>query len=698
MFGIVIFFVFSTAGIVFVLGRFSKLPVRSEKKLPWGAIIFITLCGIWLGLIFFSTLSFWLSWLFRYLNWKVFSFGPEKLSALLFLLAGLIYIAQHLWRRYLCSKDKNGRVIEKITEPDNSLLFSLAKAPAGYLLFLTIVAIIFSSWLYLVSFRESNGYLQAGASVFSDLAPHSALVSSFAQGANIPPDYPHFAADGILYHFFFYHLAGQLHAGGLSLAFALNFLSALGLVSFILLLGLFSWRLSSNKKALLLAPFLALNRSSFAFFSHLISLKSSSSLTIPEQLWQQSQFIGNTPREEWGLWTVNVYANQRHFPAALAILLILLLLQTDSIRWRNLSPKNSKEMLYSWGQKEFYLGRDEFKKQQQLMVLFIFFLPYWHGSIFLTALMLLFCLAFFSDNRIYLLAAAAGGLGHAFLQRSLFSPQASISTDIFQFGFIAEDKSWGGILIYLLQLLGIFLPLLLIFFIKDKKYRLWLGIASLPFVFSFFFSLTPDVTVNHKFIMISVILWSTMLADFLLSWPSFTSKKSLHSLLVFLTVLTIFILTVTGLYEIIVFKNLSKIQVSIPLENEMISWIEENTAPDAVFLTAPFAYHSFFLTGRRAWYGHPYYAWSAGHDTFAREKLLNQLTWSDDINEYIDFFKQQSIDAILFDDESRLHPDFPLNEEIIAALFPLAAEFDDEGNSKIYLVNDNIYSAVPLHR
>jgi hypothetical protein len=40
-------------------------------------------------------------------------------------------------------------------------------------------------------------------SVFSDLRPHTALISSFARGANFPTWYPHFPMDGIRYIFCF---------------------------------------------------------------------------------------------------------------------------------------------------------------------------------------------------------------------------------------------------------------------------------------------------------------------------------------------------------------------------------------------------------------------------------------------------------------------------------------------------------------
>ncbi|NLK02470.1 MAG: hypothetical protein GX314_05320, partial [Clostridiaceae bacterium] len=214
----------------------------------------------------------------------------------------------------------------------------------------------------------------------------------------------------------------------------------------------------------------------------------------------------------------------------------------------------------------------------------------------------------------------------------------------------------------------------------------------------FLFSLTPDVTVNHKLIMITIILWSIPISGFLLHLPALTKQRVSKILLVIATWLLIFVLTISGIYECLVFHNLSQIRLSIPLRSELTDWIEQNTAPDAVFLTAPAAYHQFFLTGRRAWYGHPYYAWSAGHDTEARLHELEQLAVLSTAAAYQEYLEQSGIDAVLIDDEARNHPDISIDEELVALLYPLSASFPNQNNSKIYVINPEIFRQSPLHR
>lgn len=711
MLGIVLLVCFSAAGTIFVDTRLNRPVINRKRQIaPGGIIVFVVLTGSWLGLILLSTLSFWLTWLFRSLGTdRLFPLGPERIAGWLTLGLSVCYLIVQIRQNIRNSKkekiDYNSKPIVSRSHlaAGNSLLDSLAAAPTLYLLILALAAAIFLYWLLHTSFHEADGYLRAGASVFSDLSPHTALTSAFAQGANIPPDYPHFAADGINYHFFFFHLAGMLVSGGLPIHLALNLLTWFGLVSFLILLGLLAWRLTGRRGTILLAPFLAIFRSSLAFFSFLAgSIRDSLQDQIPvwEKLLRHSHFIGDTPKEDWGLWSINVYANQRHLPTALAVLMIILLLQSDNIRsFRTEDRSALKSWLTGWLKRDYWLTAAPKQSGQQLiLILFLILLPYWHGSVFLSALMLLFCLAMISDNRLYLLIGAVIGTVSALLQNQIFSNSPAWPGQIFQPGFISENRSLPGILHYLLELTGILLPLIIIVFLMLKRLRFWIILSSCPLVFAFLFSLTPDVTVNHKLIMITIILWSIPISGFLLHLPALTKQRVSKILLVIATWLLIFVLTISGIYECLVFHNLSQIRLSIPLRSELTDWIEQNTAPDAVFLTAPAAYHQFFLTGRRAWYGHPYYAWSAGHDTEARLHELEQLAVLSTAAAYQEYLEQSGIDAVLIDDEARNHPDISIDEGLVALLYPLSASFPNQNNSKIYVINPEIFRKSPLHR
>ena len=74
-------------------------------------------------------------------------------------------------------------------------------------------------------------------------------------------------------------------------------------------------------------------------------------------------------------------------------------------------------------------------------------------------------------------------------------------------------------------------------------------------------------------------------------------------------------LTATGVSEWATYFNLNKGYTSVNINSPVTKWIMENTDPSDVFLTPTWSMNRFILAGRPMYYGWPYYAWSAGHDT-----------------------------------------------------------------------------------
>src|SRR5215469_1904463 len=81
----------------------------------------------------------------------------------------------------------------------------------------------------------SNGMVRLTGMQFSDFGPNSAIAQSFALGHNFPTEYPHYSGQPIHYHFLFYFQAGNLEFLGLHLAWAVDILSVLGLISMLAL-------------------------------------------------------------------------------------------------------------------------------------------------------------------------------------------------------------------------------------------------------------------------------------------------------------------------------------------------------------------------------------------------------------------------------------------------------------------------------
>lgn len=74
----------------------------------------------------------------------------------------------------------------------------------------------------------------------------------------------------------------------------------------------------------------------------------------------------------------------------------------------------------------------------------------------------------------------------------------------FYWGFLADNKSISGVLWYLVEISGFFFVGMIVaaVFLKRSQRAVLMG-CLLPMVFAFLVSLTPDINVNHKYVMIS---------------------------------------------------------------------------------------------------------------------------------------------------------------------------------------------------
>ncbi|HBP38244.1 MAG TPA: hypothetical protein DD640_05805 [Clostridiales bacterium] len=708
------------------LASSQSLPLLESS--PWPAFIFRLGASLWLGLLPLTWLTFgFAAALSSLLPQSIHPLLPVNVLVIVTLLVWLIqpYLRQITGRLSQAARpDWRYGLPRRLghsgpPEPARSchsawirMIRSLQQPDARFYLLTALIWLALALFLMAGTFYRDGTLYRAGYSVFSDFAPHTALVSSFSQGRNWPVEYPHFANDGIAYHFLFYFLCGNLNYLGLPLDWAINLPSILGLMTFCLLLGTLALCLTARRATFLLAPLLLFCRSSLAFFTYLSGLAGvygagpSAWPDILRAMLKQDVYIGNTAHDSWGLWGVNVYANQRHLLPGLSVALIVLFLLLPDLR------RGLKLRLASPGWKSFLTNRDfwlgskdpEWRRRATAFILCLM-LPYFHGSALVSLLLMLGFIGIFSSNRLFLLILEAGSVLAASLQSRLFAGQAVrvIQPEIL-IGFLAPDQSLAGILAYLLEMSGLLLPLLLIaYWLPDRKRKVLLAAFMLPLCFALIVSLTPDVTVNHKYIMISFAFGNIYIADLLVRlWHlPFRRRQSagtdtgnqragtdgwLSRLPKLAAVLLTLVLTITGLQELIILKNISKKTVAIDSASPLIGWISQNTLPDAVFVTAPYHYNAFFLSGRSVWLGHAYYAWSAGHDTAGR---LVQEQWliaggNGDLAAVRQLIVSAGLDYLLLDDALRTHDQFTVNESFFDRHFPVAAEFPALGNLKIY--------------
>jgi len=587
-------------------------------------------------------------------------------------------------------------------------LLKLKRLFKSYYFYSIIALTLFASYIIFYTFFVKDNIVHSGFTVFSDFAPHTAVINSFAKGHNFPAQYPHFAGDGINYHFFFFYLCGNLHYLGMRLDFAMNVPSIAGIVSFGALLGHFSVVLTRRKNTFLIAPAMLFFRSSNAVFSYFGDLYNERGFdigTILNDIIKTDIFIGKTRHDDWGLWALNVYANQRHFLWGFSIILIIIMLFLPSL---NTSFKDIKGFQY-FTLKDFWVVDN--KGNLVISAILIAILPYWHGSMLLTGLCVLFVMAFFAKERISYLAVGITGVVASLFWSNIFSNGvSSVANPSFYWVFISDDKSILGVLIYLFNVLGVsfILMFLIIIFRKGMTGKVMMLAFLGPMVFALTVSLTPDVTVNHKFIIASAALFNIFIAEFICIIYEYTGGaililknenlkitdkiKNTFKLvaMIIMTIILSFSVFSTGIVELIGYINKNDNQFRVDLNSPVITWVEANTDPEDIFLTAPYHMNPLFFTGRKIFYGWPYYTWTAGHDTFSRNiEMINLFSgYNGNISAFLETAGKYNLKYAIIDAELLNNTEYSVDVQFFDTNFERVLYLPKNNNTAIYKLYD----------
>lgn len=536
-----------------------------------------------------------------------------------------------------------------------------------------LVLLAISGFLMFYTFNVRDGIARIGLSVFGDFGPHLSIIRSFSRGHNFPTQYPLFPDGTMRYHFMFQFLAGNLEFLGLPLDWAFNLPSILSFTAFLMLLYSLAVILMGEPAVGIMTVILFLFRSSFAFFSYLETLGHVSAATLVQKLLTNFEFIGKTASEDWGLWNMNVYANQRHLAFSLGLLMLVLIIAVPSFKnmINSLKQANShRRRLY-----ELLLKRDAWQPESVLHPVAVGVLlglaSFWNGAVVIATWLFLLFLAFFSKRRLNFLIILAISAILVYAETAFFMglgnspvhPQLNV-------GFLAAQHDIFGISAYYLELLGILPFVLIAALIWSAPNGAWLLAAafSIPLLFATLVQLTPDVAVGHKYVIISVMLLNILIANFLHHLIS-SGKMLKIAIAGFLVVL----LTVTGIVDVVTIYNRDRAEkaMTFDMNDPLLLWVGKNTHPNDVFLTDVYWLHPVLLAGRRIFYGWPYYAWSAGYDTPGRESLVNEIYGSNDTDRVKLLVREQGIDYIVIDDENRNSKSYTLNENVIKKSFRL---------------------------
>ncbi len=620
---------------------------------------------IWLRLAAaFGVGTLVVTWALYFLAWMLHMLAGQKKPLILanivviLLAAGLTGF--FIWRGRKKGGEKEILIADKKTFVRECILYGILAAFVTFTMFYV--------------FHVEGTRLLSGNTVFSDYAPHTAMIRSFSLSANFPTQYPHFGGEDVKYHFMFQCLVGNLEFLGLRIDIAYNIVSIFAMLGFLILLTQIARRLTGRFAAAVCASVLFFFRSGLALFLFLREHIAADDLftTLKENV----AFIGYTPNENWGLWNYNVYLNQRHLAFGLLIAALALYFFLDYIE----ANAASRARGLAWWKGSF-VGKEAWLPEKPVLAalagVVLGLSSFWNGATVIGGLLILAGFAIFSKHKLDYAIAAFATVVLSFLQTKIFIWGNAVSAH-FQWGFIAEDKSMLGVLWFLLEVTGVtvFGAIVLAFFL-DRKCRVALASFLLPVVFAFTMSLTPDVTVNQKYIMIAcaflTIFWGAALVKlFSRGWTKVVA------------VILAIALTATGVYEftLIIRNNGEHHRIGADLSSKTLAWLAENTTEKDLLLTPRYSLSDVTLSGCMMYLGWPYYAWSAGYDTDYRGRLAVEMYTTGDTEELKELVRQEGIDYIIFEDGM----DFDgimAREDIIAICYQCVFTSDD-GRIRIY--------------
>ncbi|MDO4803605.1 MAG: hypothetical protein Q4A32_02140, partial [Lachnospiraceae bacterium] len=641
--------------------------------------------------------------------------------------------------------------------------FALLKKESIF--YIIVLAFVWFSFHYVLHMEGTN--LKLGHTVLSDYSPNIALIRSFSWFTNYPTEYPYFAGQDIKYHFMFMFFTGNMEYLGLPMSFAYNLTSTLSLFGFFIMLTQLALRITGRFAAAVLTALFFTFRSGLAIFMYIREHLAAGDLL--NALATNTSFIGYTTHEEWGFWNYNVYLNQRHLGFGLIIATTVIWyffgyveeacggvpcdaanaqasasypdLQQESCVDASCDVANASDSetikmtgndsasedksenvnltaKFSAWFTEFFLSKKAWLPKAPDLALvsgiILGLCSFWNGACVIGGLLILAGFAIFSKNKIDYVILAVFSVLLASLQAKAFIFGSAVSPTLY-FGFISDSKSITGMMGFLAEMAGLtIVGSLAAAFVVSKKEKVLIAACWLPILFSFSVSLTPDVAVNHKYIMMVMaylsIIWAGIVTEL------FSGKKG-DALLTddcdkydrnklfsgkkgetptrnnlggkVLAVLVAILMTVNGLYDytIILRGNDRNHCMTLDTNHDLTVYIRENLTYDDMVLSGLHAISELTATGIRIYCGWPYYAWSAGYDTDYRCDLARRMYTEMGADEIRTTMENEGITHVLYE-KDMVYDDIPAREEPFEEICDLIFASSD-GRYRLYKLREN---------
>lgn len=641
------------------------LPAKKRQAEGANQIWFLAPVSLGIGILLLTWMVYAVSWLVSVCAGSENPLFYGNLAGALTGAAAVLYLGAGRRKRAADTYGLTQMITDRRAFKKELIYFGILFACVTYMMFYV--------------FYIHGGRIYSGFTVYGDYAPHTAMMRSFSRGNNFPTQYPHFGGEDVKYHFMFQFLCGNLEYLGLPLDWAYNVPSILSLMGFLMLLYLLAVRITGKTSCGVLTGILFFFRSGTAFFAYVLEHIKSGDLL--EALAENTSFIGYTLNENWGLWNFNVYLNQRHLAFGLLVISAAVWIYMD---WLEAGLAHEERGLV-WLKGRLF-SRTAWKSRNLetalLLGMFLGLLAFWNGAALIGGLLILMGFGIFSDGKLDYAVTAAAAVFFSLLQSRIFIRGQAMSPKL-QFGFLAEEKTLWGVIVYLFLMSGVFflgLGVLAIF--CDRKGRVILFSFLFPAIFAFTVSLTPDINVNHKYIMISYAFLAIYWADALCRM--FRRGIGGKSTAVILSLC----LTVTGIYDfaIILRGNGPGRRVSVKAESGVTDWLSENLGKNDLLLTPQYSMNEVTMSGVMMYCGWPYYAWSAGYDTNYRAAQAVTIYTTADREELKETVEKERITYILFE-EGMEFEQRECREDVIRSVYPEVFESEDR-RIRIYETTD----------
>lgn len=518
------------------------------------------------------------------------------------------------------------------------------------------------------SYNSSTQEILLATRLWSDFGAHIPLIRSFSFGSNWPPEYPLFPGEPIRYHFLFYAIVGLLERVGIRIDIALNTLSSIGFAGLLLGVYFLGKTLFNSRFTGVLAIILILFNGSLSFIQFFNKFPvSSHTLTDILQLNNFPSFGPWDGSLVTAFWSLNIYTNQRHFAPAISLLLLFIL--------------------------TLYKYKSNVHKQPRIALLVTITTLIGSTLLFLNmavafslAIISISLLIFLPSSRKPLFLAAIASIP-AILLLSILTNNSG--QPVIELGYLTSDPvTLRSFVIFWVHNLGLHLLFIPIgMFLAPRATRVLILPLALLFVIPNLIRFSPDMINNHKFFNVAMVLGSLFSAYTIRTLVTNVYRpQQMHRLILSVVVLLImlFPLTFSGMLDAMVIKNDHYINLSDAPANSQVQLFLTHTKPSDVILNSNWFYHPASLAGRDIYNGYPFFTWSAGYDTTAREKITIAIYQAPTINHACSLLIQENITHVELSPqiENFLEP-----RATFWQLLPMSA-YDEETGMSLYEVNN----------